>query len=177
MLKNSCRVLVSAPVHFGIAIIFMLFSGAAYSTTVAVLDFELNDLTLNPQTAAETERTATLRPLLVEALSTTHQLTIKDNPPSAKAESAKGQGYVFDRPQVAARIASEAGADWVVSGRLHKASFLFVYLKAQLINASSGKIAADFVVEIKGPQKKLTIKGVEALAIQVNDALIELNKK
>jgi len=141
---------------------------------VSVLEFHLHDLTLNPDTAAEEERVATLRPLLVSALSSTHKLTVLDNPESAQVEAQKGQGYLFDRPKVAARIAREAGADWVVSGRLHKASFLFVYLKAQLIEASSGKIAADFVVEIKGPQKKLTAKGVDSLALQIVDALEKL---
>ena len=47
----------------------------------------------------------------------------------------------------------------------------FVYLKAQLIDTRTGQIAADFVVEIKGPQKKLTKKGTEALARQISSAL------
>ncbi|OED38195.1 hypothetical protein AB833_20690 [Chromatiales bacterium (ex Bugula neritina AB1)] len=152
----------------------LTISAPAWSASVAILDFELHDLTLNPDTTAEIKRTATLRPLLLEQLVSNYQHSVPDNPASAKTESAKGQGYVFDRPEVAARIAAEAGADWVVSGRLHKASFLFVYLKAQLIQADSGKIVADFVVEIKGPQKKLTAKGVETLALQVHEVLTEL---
>lgn len=139
--------------------------------SLAILDFELRDLTLNPQIAEETRRAASLRPLLAEQLGQAHGIEIVENPESAAVEAARGQGYLFDRPDVAAEIGREAGAEWIVSGRLHKASFLFVYLKAQLINTQTGQIAADFVVEIKGPQKKLTRKGIESLANQISQAL------
>lgn len=155
-----------------IGLTLLLFSPLATSATgIAVLDFELNDLTLNPNVVEETERTATLRPLLVEQLTDHHNITVIANPASARIEADKGQGYLFDRPALVAKIGREIGVDWIVSGRLHKASYLFVYLKAQLIKAQSGQIAADFVVEIKGPQKKLTQKGIESLAQQINAAL------
>ena len=155
----------------------LLFSPplVASAAGIAVLDFELNDLTLNPNVVEETERTATLRPLLVEQLTDHHNITVIANPASAKVEADKGQGYLFDRPALVAKIGREIGVDWVVSGRLHKASFLFVYLKAQLINTQTDQVAADFVVEIKGPQKKLTKKGIESLARQINSALETLS--
>lgn len=159
-----------------VSFILMLCPKMLLADSIAVLEFELNDLTLNPL-AEETERTATLRPLLVERLSNYHQIAVVENPASARIEAEKGQGYLFDRPAVAARIAREAGVDWIVSGRLHKASYLFVYLKAQLIDARSGQIAADFVVEIKGPQKKLTKKGIETLAVQIHQALQSLDDR
>lgn len=148
---------------------------ASSAASIAVLDFELNDLTLNPNLVEETKRAATLRPLLVEQLSVHHNITVIENPASAKIEAEKGKGYLFDRPALAAKIGREGGAAWIVSGRLHKASFLFVYLKAQLINTQTDRVAADFVVEIKGPQKKLTKKGVESLAQQIAAALEALN--
>ena len=155
-----------------IGLTLLLFSPLVTSAVeIAVLDFELNDLTLNPNLAEETERTATLRPLLVGQLSDHYDIRVIENPASARIETEKGRGYLFDRPPVAAKIGREAGVDWIVSGRLHKASYLFVYLKAQLINTQTEQIAADFVVEIKGPQKKLTKKGVESLARQINAAL------
>lgn len=147
----------------------------AAASELVVMDFELNDLTLNPDTVAEEERVVTLKPLLDEELAKTHQLAVLEAPESMKAEAAKGQGYIFDRPEVAAKLAREVGADWVVSGRLHKASFLFVFLKAQLIDSQTGKIAADFVVELKGQQIKLTRRGVETLAQQINDAIEKLD--
>ncbi len=153
----------------------MLFSPLGVSAAgIAVLEFELNDLTLNPDLIEETERTANLRPLLIRQLTDHHRILVVDNPAIAEIEAEKGHGYLFDRPSLAAKIGREAGVGWIVSGRLHKASFLFVYLKAQLINTRSARIAGDFVVEIKGPQKRLTQKGIETLARQINDALEEL---
>ncbi len=152
-------------------VLLLIIAPQASASAIAVLEFELNDLTLNPDLVAETARTATLRPLLVEQLTDHHAINVIENPASARIEAEKGRGYLFDRPAVAAKIGREAGVKWIVSGRLHKASFLFVYLKAQLINTQTDRVAADFVVEIKGPQQKLTRKGVEALARQIYAAL------
>lgn len=142
-----------------------------------ILDFELNDLTLNPDTTKEEARVKTLRPLLREELQDTFKHTIVALDQELRDKEDKGRGYVFDRPEVSAKMARSAGADWVVSGRLHKASFLFVYLKAQLINAESGNIASDFVVEIKGWQPKLTKKGIDALALQIDESLTAIAQK
>lgn len=161
-----------------VAVILALGCSAyASASTVAVLEFDLHDLTLNPDVTAETKRTAQLRGLLAERLSGTHNHKVPDNPERAAIEAAKGQGYLFDRPRIAGEIGKDVGADWVVNGRLHKASFLFVYLRAQLINTSTGAIASDFVVEIKGQQKKLTAKGIETLALQIHDAIEQLEAK
>ena len=153
--------------------------GAAFAGTVAaaegpstlVLEFELNDLTLYPNVEQEMERVALLRPLLVEELEVRHDHPVATLPSDAAAESDKGAGYVFDRPEVAARLAREAGATTVVSGRLHKASHLFVYLKAQLIDAADARVIADYVVEIKGWGERLTAKGVEALGVKIDATL------
>lgn len=147
----------------------------AISSEIVVLDFELKDLTMNPDTSGEAKRVVTLKPLLDERLKEAHQMAVLDAPASMKIESAKGEGYIFDRPAVAARLGREAGADWVLTGRLHKASFLFVYLKAQLIDVRTDKVEADFVVEIKGDQKKFTHKGIESLAVQVEAAVTKLD--
>jgi len=157
----------------GFGLMFLNPRGVS-AADIAVLEFELNDLTLNPDMAAETQRTANLRPLLVKRLTEYHQVAVIENPARALIEAEKGHGYLFDRPELAAEIGREGGAAWIVSGRLHKASFLFVYLKAQLINTRTGRVAADFVVEIKGQQEKLTHKGIETLARQISDALREL---
>ncbi len=140
-------------------------------TKVLVLDFDLNDLTLHPAIEHEKKRVKTLRPLLTESLKDTHNYSIASLSQQLRDQEDKGKGYVFDRPEVAAKMGRAADAAWVVSGRLHKASFLFVYLKAQLIDATDGRVASDFVVEIKGWEPRLTAKGVEALALQIDESL------
>lgn len=147
------------------------------ASKLLVLDFELNDLTLNPDTTAEEKRVKTLRPLLSSKLSYDYDHRIMELAQDKRDAEVKGKGYIFDRPQVAAEMGASADAEWVVSGRLHKASFLFVYLKAQLIDVSSGRVESDFVVEIKGWEPRLTEKGVEALALQIDDSLKSLNNK
>lgn len=164
-----------------LSVALLVFSNVAISdddqaAKVLVLDFELNDLTLHPNVKHEEERVKTLRPLLTQYLKDELNYTIATLSQEHRDREDKGKGYIFDRPEVAARMARAAAADWVVSGRLHKASFLFVYLKAQLIDAEDGQIAADFVVEIKGWEPRLTKKGVDALALQIDESLRTLTK-
>ena len=164
---------------FAIALLGLSYpaiSDKKQATNVLVLDFELNDLTMQPNVKHEEERIKTLRPLLTQQLKEAFSYSIAELAQSHRDKENKGTGYIFDRPEVSAKMARAAGADWVVSGRLHKASFLFVYLKAQLIHAENGKVAADFVVEIKGWEPRLTAKGVEALALQIDESLVTLIK-
>lgn len=159
------------------ALLFFLFFDVsnALAERITVLEFELNDLTLYPNVEQERSRLALLRPLLEEELEVRFNHEIPAPPDSAAVEAQKGHGYVFARPELAARLGREVDADWVISGRLHKASHLFVYLKAQLINADTGKMSYDFVVELKGWGEKLTRKGIETLALQIENALTELS--
>lgn len=166
LLKSMCCVLLTIG-----AIVFPTMASAE---RILVLDFELNDLTLYPNVEQEMTRVAMLRPLLADELEVRFDHVTPALPASATTEAAKGKGYIFDRPEVAARLGREVDADWVVSGRLHKASHLFVYLKAQLIDVHSGKMVYDFVVELKGWGEKLTRKGTETLSIQIQDAIEEL---
>jgi len=160
-----------------LALLVPLSSGPleSFAADVLVLEFELNDLTLYPKVEQERARVASLRPLLLEAFADAENVEVRALPEQARVEADRGTGYLFERPAVAARLGRQSGADWVVSGRLHKASHLFVYLKAQLVDASDGEIAADFVVEIKGWGEKLTRRGVDALAVQIVESLDTLD--
>jgi hypothetical protein len=137
---------------------------------IAVLEFELNDLTLDPGNSAELERTASIKPLLEKALTEAKHPTVAVDA-TAQGAADKGVGYLFDHPDAAAALGRAAGAQWVVVGRVHKASFLFVYFKAHVVNVSSGEQVADLVVEVKGPQKALTVRGVESLAKQIAEVV------
>ena len=92
-------------------ILLLSASPGASATDIAVLEFELNDLTLNPNLVEEAERSATLRPLLVEQFTDHHNITVIANPPSARVEANKGKGYLFDRPALVAKIGREIGVD------------------------------------------------------------------
>ncbi len=72
---------------------------------------------------------------------------------------------------MAARLGAANGADWVVVGRLHKPSYLFVYLMARLVDVSTGQVAEDLLVEIKGLQDVVSRKGIERLAQKLSPRL------
>ena len=138
---------------------------------IAVLDFELNDLTLNPRTPEEVERTASIKPLLTQALAKRPGYQTVEIDPSVQDQANKGFGYLLQHADAVAELGESAGADWVVVGRVHKASFLFVYFMAQVIDSNNGHVVDELIVEVKGPQQRLTIKGVESLAEQIVKAI------
>ncbi|MDH3747550.1 MAG: DUF3280 domain-containing protein [Gammaproteobacteria bacterium] len=145
----------------------------ASESAIAVLDFELYDLTLAPGLAAEQERTESIGPMLRQILGTQYGFQLVTIESETQKTADKGTGYLFEHHDVAAELGREAASDWVIVGRVHKASFLFVYFKALVIDTKTERPIADLVVEVKGTQKRLTEKGVESLAAQIAAAINE----
>ncbi len=137
---------------------------------IAVLDFELKDLTLKPGVPQEIERTASVKPMLEEDLQKAGY-EIVTVPMDAQMQATSGVGYLFDHHDIAAQLAQKYNADYVIVGRLHKPSFLFVYLMAHLVDVRQQRLVADYLSEVKGGEKKLTRKGVESLVVKINDTL------
>jgi Protein of unknown function (DUF2380) len=135
---------------------------------IAVLDFELKDLTLKPGIPQEIERTASIKPMLEEELQKSGY-EIVSIPPDAQLEATAGVGYLFDHHDTAAQLAQKYDADYVIVGRLHKPSFLFVYLLAHLVDVKQRGLVADYSSEVKGSEIKLTRKGVESLVVKINN--------
>ena len=135
---------------------------------MAILNFELKDLTLVPGTEAELARTASIAPLLRNELGEKFGYQIISIAADVQEEADLAVGYLFDHADVAADLCRQHGADWITVGRLHKPSFLFAYLKTHLINCNTKKPAGNYTLEVKGDAKKLTQKGVAKLAIKIN---------
>jgi hypothetical protein len=139
-------------------------------TKIAILDFELKDLTLAPRIPAELTRTASIKPLLETELKKAGYTIISIDPESQKrAES--GIGYLFDHHDEAAKLGKQFNADYILVGRLHKPSFLFSYLMGHLIRVSNAKLIGNYISEAKGPNLKLTIKTVESLTVKIDRTL------
>lgn len=152
-------------------ILFYVLSFAALAQSkIAILDFELKDLTLAPETPAEIKRTASIKPLLEAELRKAGYVIIEVDLNSQQAANS-GVGYLFDHHDVAAKLAQPFGAEYVLVGRLHKPSFLFAYLIGHLIRVRDGKLIGNFVSESKGPNQKLTIKAVESLTVKIDKVL------
>jgi hypothetical protein len=152
-----------------------LLSFPAYADTrIAVLEFRLNDLTLLPGTPQELARTASIAPLLRAALSKKEGDVLVDIDPAMQAEIEKAVsgGHLLDQPLVAAELGRKAGADWMVIGRVHKPSFLFVYLMVQLVDVNSERLAGNYVLEVKGGySKKLHEQGAARLAEMIAQSM------
>jgi hypothetical protein len=157
---------------FSALLLMLLLPGPVHAEiALAVLDFELNDLTLTPGTTAEVERTASLRPLLEAVLEQRGDYRLVEVSSADQRVADYGFGYLYEHPRAAAELASSAGADFVLVCRLHKTSFLFAYLRAQLVQVAAGRVVGHYAVEVKGADSELTQRGVDALAEYIDKTL------
>ncbi|EIC27906.1 DUF3280 domain-containing protein [Methylomicrobium album] len=156
-----------------VVLVFMLLAGytAQAAERIAVLDFELNDLTSLPYTPEERRRTASFRPLLEQALKRTGDYEMVRVDAEDQAAADAGLGYLFRFPELAARLGEQAGADWVVVGRHSKPSFLYSYLIANLVDVKNRALAAGYAIELKGSHEKVSQRGIEALAKKIHDSI------
>jgi hypothetical protein len=150
----------------------LVFNGAAHaSVRIAVLNFELNDITSMPNTPDELVRTATFRPLLEQAISRAGDYEIIHINISEQAAANAGFGYLFKFHDVAAALARQWNADWVVVGQHSKPSFLFSYLMAYLVNVKKPDLSARYAIELKGTHEKVTRRGIDALAKKIHASI------
>ncbi len=141
-------------------------------TRILILDFELNDIAgITPTPQEELERTASLGPLLRDAIAKNAGYKVLPTNKDEQAKANAGFGYLLDHSDEAAKLGKQSGADFVVVGQIHKPSFLFAYLRVHLVDANSGKLVGNHYVEIKGSTKKVTEKGVANLANYIDETL------
>lgn len=152
--------------------IMLLSSNAEAVPRIAILSFELNDITSLPNTPQEQLRAASMQPLLEQALSQSGEYEIIHIKPEAQLAANSSFGYLFRFNDLAARLGEQQGADWIVVSQHSKPSFLFSYLLAHLINVKTQTLAASFAIELKGNHEKVTQRGVSSLAKKIN-ALID----
>jgi len=150
--------------------LFLMSVNAFSETKIAILDFELKDMTLAPRIPSEIKRTESIRPLLEAALKTADYAIVNIDSKDQKFADG-GVGYLFDHHDTAAKLGEQAGADYVLVGRLHKPSFLFSYFMGHLIRVSDAKLIGNYISEAKGPNIRLTIKTVESLAVKIDKTL------
>ncbi len=155
----------------GYVLFLCLFNvGVFAETSIAILDFELSDVTMAPRIPAEIERTASIKVMLEGELKRAgYKIITIDLKEQYEANS--GFGYLFEHNDVAAELGKKAGADYVLVGRLHKPSFLFAYLMGHLVKTDNGGLIENYVVETKGGDKKLTLKAVETFASNMDKNL------
>jgi hypothetical protein len=150
----------------------LIFNGAVHAgTRIAVLNFELNDITSMPNTPDELTRTATIKPLLEQAIDQAGDYEIIRINVDEQAAANAGFGYLFKFHDAAAELASQSGADWVVVGQHSKPSFLFSYLMVYLVNVKTPDLSARYDIELKGTHEKVTKRGINTLAKKIHAAI------
>ncbi len=152
--------------------IILLSSNIGYaSPRIAVLNFELSDLTSLPNTVQEQQRTSSIRPLLEQALNQMGGYEIINIDAEAQAHANSSFGYLFRFNDLAAKLGAEFGADWVIVGRHSKPSFLFSYLMVHLINVKTRTLTASFDIELKGNHQSVTQRGVNKLVEKIQGTI------
>ncbi|CAA9889640.1 conserved hypothetical protein [Candidatus Methylobacter favarea] len=155
-----------------IAVIGLIMSNSVNAATrIAILNFELNDITSLPNTPAESSRTGSIKPLLEQALNNAGNYEIIHINADAQKAANSGFGYLFRFTDAAAKLGRQFGADWVIVGQHSKPSFLYSYLMAHLINVKTQHLAGSYAIELKGSHEKVMHRGVKALADKITETV------
>lgn len=144
---------------------------AAATPRVAVLNFELRDITSLPNTREERARTASFKPLLEQMLADAGGYRIVSISAEDQTLASPSAGYLFDFNDAAAQLGKMHGADWILVNRHSKPSFLFSYLMTQLVEVKTGRRVARFDIEMKGNHRQVTEQGVRKLAGKIRNAI------
>ncbi|MDD2759448.1 MAG: DUF3280 domain-containing protein [Methylomonas sp.] len=152
---------------FALLLPLLLGHNSNASPRIAVLDFELNDISSLPNTPTERQRTASLRPLLERSVRQSGDYTIVRISADAQLAANPGFGYLFHFHDLAADLGRKYGADWVVVGQHSKPSFLYSYLLVHLVDVRNRTLGANFAVELKGNHEKVTQHGAKAMASKI----------
>lgn len=146
------------------------------SPKIAILNFELNDITSLSNIPDEIIRTAAIKPFFETALSLTGDFQfIQISEPEYQLANP-GLGYLFKFHDIAAKLGSQFGADWIIVSQHSKPSFLFSYLRVRVVNVKTGKLIARYEIELKGNHEKVTQRGVKKLAKQIKVVISDYHK-
>lgn len=161
----------------GLALSLIICCTANAAPRLAITDFELNDITSLPNTQQERVRTASMKPLLEQALIEAGNFTIVPIDAAAQSAGMPEFNHLFKFDDAAADLGKQSGADWIIVNQHSKPSFLFSYLMAHVINVKTGRQIASFDIELKGNHEKVTRRGVANLARRITAVIADYDKQ
>ena len=141
-------------------------------TRIAILEFELKDITALPNTPEEIVRTASFKPLLESELEISGEYEIIQISAGDYARANAGVGYLYTYHDLAADLGQQYGADWVIVGQHSKPSFLFSYLLVNIVDVKKRSLKTSYTIELKGTHRTVTEHGIRAIARVINGALV-----
>lgn len=161
----------------GVLSLLPAFAAGQQPTRVAVLSITLNDLANQPPAPELPARIRGLASALSVRLGSAcgYEMVMVDAPAEGSAEIAPG--YLYAHPDVAARLAGAAGADWVVVPRLNRASPWVTDLQAHVVRVRDAVPVSNRIVEVKGIEltpelaARLAERGGAWMADQVSQAI------
>ena len=168
-IKSSCYYFL-----LGCLLIFILcpiFSVSYATPRIAVLAFELNDVSALPNTPEEIIRTASIKPLLDKALIRYGDTNLIQIDTKIQNAANSSFGNLFNFPEEAVKLGKRYRADWLIVSQHSKPSFLFSYLVAQVININTAKPTVKFTIELKGSHAKVLQHGVNTLAKKIHEII------
>jgi hypothetical protein len=156
--------------HFKTFLMLSLFfsSNVFASQRIAVLDFELNDLTELPNIPAELVRTASFKPLLEKDLKRIGDYEIVSISPQAQKNANAGVEYLLQHDDSSADLGQKFGADWIIVTKHRKPSFLYSHLIVNVIDVKKRQRIGNLMVELKGTAEKVSQKSVHSLAEKIH---------
>lgn len=152
-----------------IALSLILISNTGHAKPrIAILDFELNDITSLPNTPAERQRTASMAPLLINALSRNGEYEVLAIDTDTQKSANAGFGYLFRFHDLAAALGQQLDVDWIIVSQHSKPSFLYSYLITHLIRVKPRTLFNRYDVELKGNHATVTEHGIHRLAEKIH---------
>lgn len=171
--------LLKVALFFSLLVLVVPAASAGSDAKVMVSDFQLNDLTDLPNAPEELARIAylssTFRQKIVEG--SVEVVPVNDQ---LKAQmSANSATYFFDHPALAAKLAEDSGADYLVIGVALKPTYLFVYPRILMIDIKTQQVVHASYVQLESSwlDQHTTARNAEKLAEKVRAKLDELNKQ
>ena len=171
-------------IFFSCGLLFSAFTFAADAPIlkkIMAVEFELRDVSPIPNVAQEVERTALIDSVIKKTLAE-NGFEIIPACDALKKVYAQGNGYLYDRPEIAGKIGGECGADYVFMGQTWKPSFLFVFPQVQIVdtrkNLTREQLVVSRVVQLEAStlDKNVTENAAKKLATQIIDKLKSVNK-
>ena len=160
---------------FSLLVLLLPMVFAAPNVKVMVLDFALNDLTDLPNPPEELARIAYFNVAFKQKLVDDGVELVPVNDKIKEISVAQSATYLFDHTDIAASLAEDSGADYILIGVAMKPTYLFVYPRLLLVDVKTKRKAFTAYVQMEGSwlEKTTTASSAKNLA---NKVLAELKK-
>lgn len=171
MLKVLCSI--------GFVVLLAISPFAQADSKMMVLDFQLNDLTDLPNAPEELARIAYLSSAFKQSLTDRGVALVAVNDSLKAALSAQSATYLFEHPDLAAKLAQGSGAEYLILGVALKPTYLFVYPRILLVDIKKQQVIFASYVQLESSwlDNNTTARSAQNLANKLVNKLKQVNPK